>query len=288
MAASPHPVWRTARRKFELGPRPLVMGILNVTPDSFHDGGQHATPEAALAQAERLIAEGADLLDIGGESTRPGAAPVSAGEELRRVLPVVEALRERHPDVALSVDTAKAEVAAATLEAGAEIINDVSAGEWDRQLWAEVAINHAGYILTHCQGTPATMQENPAYGDVVTEVTDYLAARLDEAEAAGIDRFRILLDPGIGFGKTFEHNLALLGNLERLGAAGRPLALGVSHKSFLRRLLGEAPEATLLGSLVTQTLCYTKGVRLWRVHDVAPAVQAAKLIEAVAAAPLAP
>jgi len=284
MAATKPPIWQTAKRKLPLGPRPLVMGILNVTPDSFHDGGRFADPEAALAQAERLIAEGADLLDIGGESTRPGAEPVSAREEIARVLPVVQALQKSHPDFPLSVDTTKAEVAAAVLDAGVEVINDVSAGDWDRQLWAEVAICHAGYILMHCQGRPADMQADPQYGDVVEEVATFLAEHLDEAEAAGIDRHRILLDPGIGFGKTFEHNLALLNRLEAITDAGRPLCLGVSHKSFLRRLLGEEREATLLGSLTTQTLCYTKGARLWRVHDVAPALQAARVIEALSTA----
>lgn len=282
MSSAPaSPYWHTARHKLPLGARPLVMGIVNLTPDSFHDGGRHATPEAALAHATRLLADGADLLDLGGESTRPGAQPVGAEEEIRRVLPALQLIREQHPDVPVSIDTTKAEVAAATLDAGADIINDISAGEWDRQLWAEVAINHAGYVLMHCQGRPETMQENPTYDDVVTEVADYLAARLDEAEAAGIDRHRIVLDPGIGFGKTLEHNLALLAGLEKIASDGRPLLLGVSRKSFFHKVLGEEESAALLGSLLTQTLCYTKGARIWRVHDVAAAAQAARLIEAI-------
>ncbi len=275
------PVWHTAKHQLPLGPRPLIMGIVNLTPDSFHDGGKYATPEAALAHANQLVAEGADILDLGGESTRPGSEPVNAEEEIRRVLPALEAIRQAHPDFPISVDTTKSEVAAAVLEAGADIINDISAGEWDQQLWAEVAIYHAGYVLMHCQGKPATMQNNPVYSDVVTDVASYLAARLDEAEAAGIDRHRIVLDPGIGFGKTLEHNLALLGGLPKIEEAGRPLLLGVSRKSFLRKLLGEEENATLLGSLLTQTLCYTKGARIWRVHDVAAAAQAARLIEAI-------
>ena len=273
--------WITRRRTIRISKRPLIMGIINVTPDSFFDGGRYDKPDAALQHAESLIQAGADILDIGGESTRPGSAPVSVNEEKQRVLPLMEALAKAFPETPISIDTTKNQVATEALKAGAEIVNDISGGEWDDALWPTVAESGAGYVLMHCQGRPATMQAAPQYTDVVSEVGSYLTQRLAEAQAAGIHRDHVVVDPGIGFGKTLEHNLQLLSRLESLGQIGRPILVGLSRKSFIRKILGDNEEATFLGSLVSQTLCYTKGARLWRVHDVAAARKAAQLIEAL-------
>lgn len=262
-------------------PRPVVvMGIVNVTPDSFADGGQFFSPDRALAHARELAAQGAEILDIGGESTRPGAAPVSEAEELRRVLPLIETLTRELP-VALSVDTMKPAVARAALAAGAAIVNDVAANRTDPEMWRLVAESGAGYVCMHMQGTPQTMQARPHYQDVVAEVRDFFAERLVRLAAAGVAAEQVVFDPGIGFGKTLEHNLALLGALPALTNCGRPLLLGASRKSFIGRLCGAEAADRLPGSLACAALAAVGGVHLLRVHDVAETVQAVRVAEAV-------
>lgn len=256
------------------------MGIVNVTPDSFYGGGRAATLEGALALARRLIADGADLLDVGGESTRPGARPIAASEERARVVPVVAALR-RETAVPISIDTTKAEVAAAALAAGADMVNDVSAGRFDPAMLPLVAERGAAVVLMHMQGTPATMQEAPAYDDVVAEVAEFLAARAAAARAAGVAAARIWIDPGIGFGKRPEHNLALLAHLERLTAQGYPVLVGASRKAFLGTLTGDAVEGRLAASLAAAVLAVSHGARVVRVHDVAATRRALAVADAV-------
>lgn len=249
-------------------PRPAVWGILNVTPDSFSDGGLWLEPARAVEQALRLVQEGADVLDVGGESTRPGAQEVPVPDEVRRTAPVIAALRAARVGVPISIDTRKAAVAQAALDAGATIVNDVSAGLHDPAMLATAARAGAGLVLMHMQGQPATMQRAPAYGDVLAEVAAFLAARRDAALACGVARERIWVDPGIGFGKTLEHNLALLQGLERLSAVG-PVLLGASRKSFLGALTGRPAPERLLGSLACAARAAAAGVAAVRVHDVA-------------------
>ncbi|MBU1909107.1 MAG: dihydropteroate synthase [Verrucomicrobia bacterium] len=260
-------LWAARERRFELGRRTLLMGVLNVTPDSFSDGGRFLDPKRAAEQARRMIAEGADLLDIGGESTRPGAAPVPADEELHRVLPVIEAIRAGS-DIPLSVDTRKAAVASRALEAGADIINDVSALTADPGMPEVAARYRAGVILMHMQGAPPTMQASPQYEQVVQEVRDYLAARLEALAACGLARESMAVDPGIGFGKTLEHNVQLLARLETLTALGRPLILGVSRKSFLGRITGREVGDRLAGSLAAAAWAIARGAHVIRAHDI--------------------
>ncbi|MCC7139939.1 MAG: dihydropteroate synthase [Planctomycetes bacterium] len=262
--------------------RPLVVGIVNVTPDSFSDGGQHATPQAAVAHALALVEEGADALDVGGESTRPGATPVPADEEAARVVPVVAALRERGVALPVFVDTRKAAVAAAALAAGATMVNDVSAGLDDPAMLATAARAGAGVVLMHKQGDPATMQRAPRYGDVVEEVLAHLVARADAAQAAGVPPERIWVDPGIGFGKTFAHNEALLRALERFVATGRPVLLGASRKAFLGAITGRPVLERLAGSLACAARAAQAGVRAVRVHDVAATVDLLAVLDRVA------
>ncbi len=244
------------------------MGVLNVTPDSFSDGGEWFDFEAAVDHGRALIAEGADLLDIGGESTRPGADPVSLEDELARVVPVVEALAGAGAQ--LSVDTAKAEVARAALDAGAGLVNDVTALRGDPAMAALVAGRGCDCCLMHMLGEPRTMQDDPRYDDVVAEVAAFLAERAEAAIAAGIARERILVDPGIGFGKTLEHNLALLGGLDAIAALGFPVVLGTSRKSFLGRITGRAdPHERAVATAATSVLGLERGASVFRVHDVA-------------------
>jgi dihydropteroate synthase len=262
------------------------MGILNVTPDSFFDGGRYLQREAAIAHGERLLAEGADLLDVGGESTRPGAEPVPAAVELERVLPVIEGLLARNPSARISVDTCKAAVAAAALDAGAQLINDVTAFRGDPQMAGLVAERGVECCLMHMQGEPRTMQQDPRYGDVVDDVKAFLAERLEFAVREGVGEQRVMLDPGIGFGKTVEHNLTLLRRLDELLELGRPIVIGTSRKTFLGRIAarGEAlePGARLPGTLASNVLALERGASVFRVHDVAPVREAL----AVAAATL--
>ena len=268
-------------RQFEYHfPRPVfVMGIVNVTPDSFSDGGIYLSPAKAVAHALELVAQGAEILDIGGESTRPGAKPVDEGEELRRVLPVIKRL-SAEVNIPLSIDTTKTAVARAALEAGASIVNDVAANRDDHAMWKMVAEFRAGYICIHAQGSPRTMQNNPAYQNVVLEVGAFFRERLERMNAAGISPEQVVFDPGIGFGKTLEHNLQLLANLRRFTKLRRPLLLGVSRKSFIGKLLGANLNERLPASLACATLAVTEGVKIIRAHDVAETVQAVRLAEA--------
>ena len=273
----------TARQiKFQF-PRPvLLMGIVNVTPDSFSDGGKFSSPAAAVAHARELVAQGAEILDIGGESTRPGAAPVSEAEELRRVIPVIEELAAT-TKVALSIDTMKPAVARAALAAGASIVNDVGANRLDNAMGKIVAEFRAGYIAMHAQGSPQTMQNNPVYADVVREVGEFFAAQLEKLAAAGVAAEQVILDPGIGFGKTLEHNLQLLAALRRFGNFRRPVLLGVSRKSFMEKFSGAGLNQRLPASLACATLAVASGVQLIRTHDVVETVQAVRLAEAILA-----
>jgi dihydropteroate synthase len=262
--------------------RGSVMGVVNVTPDSFSDGGRFLDPDAAIAHGIELAAQGAAVLDVGGESTRPGAAPVDPVEEARRVLPVVAGLVGA-VDVPVSIDTTKAEVAAAALAAGARIVNDVSAGRFDPRMLEVVAEHGAGYVAMHMQGEPRTMQARPRYDDVLREVGAFLVERLDAARAAGIAEAALMADPGIGFGKSLEHNLTLLAHLEDLRArVALPLLVGPSRKAFLGRIVGEeradARDGATLASVVW---CLEHGATMVRVHDVKGAVQAASVLTAI-------
>jgi dihydropteroate synthase len=265
------------------------MGILNVTPDSFSDGGRYLRPHAAIEHGARLLAEGADIVDVGGESTRPGAEPVSAAQELARVRPVVEALAA-DAGTLISIDTSKASVAAAALDAGASVVNDVSAFRADPEMAALVADRDAECILMHMRGEPRTMQEDPRYADVVDDVKAFLHERLAFALREGVREERVLLDPGIGFGKTLEHNLELLRRLSELAELGRPIVIGTSRKSFLGRIaegargLEQPPgtDARVPGTLASNVLAFERGASVFRVHDVAPVREAL----AVAAATL--
>ncbi|HEX4110086.1 MAG TPA: dihydropteroate synthase [Solirubrobacteraceae bacterium] len=254
------------------------MGVLNVTPDSFSDGGRFLDPDAAIAHGCELADEGAAIIDVGGESTRPGAAPVAPAEQRRRVGPVIEALARERPGVTLSIDTASAEVAEAALAAGARMVNDVTALRGDARMAAVVADSQVEVCLMHMQGDPRTMQHAPAYRDVVVQVRDFLAERIEYAAAHGIPTERVVLDPGIGFGKTVEHNLALLAHLDALAPLGAPLLVGTSRKSFLGRLIADARgstepvpmQARLPGTIATCVLALAHGASVFRVHDVGP------------------
>ena len=275
--------WQLAGgRTLDLRARGAIMGIVNVTPDSFSDGGAFFDPDRAAAHAVAMLDEGAAIVDVGGESTRPGADPVSAEDELARVLPVVEAILAQRPRGVISIDTSKAVVARAALERGAAIINDVTALRGDPGMAAAVAEYGAGVILMHMQGEPRTMQANPTYSDVVAALRAFFAERLAAAQAAGISADRVAFDPGIGFGKTVAHNLTLLRNLEALSAAGRPLVLGVSRKSFLAKIAGAEDLPERLWSTVALTvLGRERGAGVLRVHDVRPNLLALRTVEAL-------
>ncbi len=263
-------LWQLRERVLTLGPRCLVMGIVNVTPDSFSDGGQFLRTDAAVAHALDCVRQGADLLDIGGESTRPGSAPITLSEELARVVPVVTALAKA-TDVPISTDTSKAEVARACLLAGAHIINDVTGLTGDLRMVDVVRELGAGVVVMHMQGTPATMQAAPHYGDVVNDLFHYFTDRLQSLGESGIARDAIAIDPGIGFGKTREHNIALLARLAKFNELGLPLCLGVSRKGFLGKLLDRPIEERLAGSLAAAAFGLAQGaVQILRVHDVGP------------------
>jgi len=273
-------VWQLRTRVLQLPHHPLLMGIVNVTPDSFSDGGQFLDPQAAVVHAQNLVEEGADLLDIGGESTRPGAEGVSEQQELDRVLPVVEAVC-KFANVPVSIDTSKAAVARAAVAAGAEIVNDVTALRGDLQMLNVIQKTGAAICVMHMQGTPQTMQANPHYVDVVEEIFAFLHGARDRLIAADIDPARICVDPGIGFGKTPQHNLALLANCWRLHELGCPVLVGHSRKSFLSYLTGsEATNRTAAGLGVSCALA-AQGVQILRVHDVAVVRQALTLFNAI-------
>ena len=279
-------IWKLRERELALGSRAVVMGILNITPDSFSDGGEYLDRNRAIAHGEELVNAGADIIDVGGESTRPGSEPVSLDEEMRRVLPVVQALRIRFPAMILSVDTSKAEVARATLAAGADAINDVTALRGDPKMAEVVRDFSAGVVLMHMQGVPKTMQEAPQYKDVVQEVSAFLKQRFEFAVTMGIDPACVVLDPGFGFGKRLQDNVQLLRHLRRLTMLGRPIVAGVSRKSGLARLAGNpklAPSDRLWPTVALTAWLREQGASIFRVHDVAPNRQAVRMLEAILA-----
>jgi dihydropteroate synthase len=275
-------ILRIGQFEFAFPRSALVMGIVNVTPDSFFDGGRFLEAPAAVAHALELIEQGAEIIDIGGESTRPGALPVSEAEELRRVMPVIEQLAGRIK-VPFSIDTVKPGVARAALAAGASLVNDVAAHREDPALWEVVAEARAGYVCVHMQGTPQTMQVNPAYTDVVHEVGEFFSERIRRLNDCGVRQEQIILDPGIGFGKTVEHNLQLLAAARNLAELERPLLIGVSRKSFIGKLLGVELPARLPAALASTCLAVAAGVQMVRTHDVAETVQAIRMTEAILA-----
>lgn len=263
-----------------LADRVHIMGILNVTPDSFSDGGRYLNPDDAIARALGMVEQGADVLDLGAESSRPGAVPIDEEEERRRLLPIVEAVCRR-VSIPVSIDTTKASIAERALDAGAAIINDISALRFDARMGAVVAKSGAGVILMHMQGTPQTMQHAAQYADVVAEVRRFLKARVEAAREMGIGPKRILLDPGIGFGKNCRHNLALLNQLETVSMLGRPLVVGVSRKAFLGKVLDRPVDKRLMGTAGAVAVAIMKGVRMVRVHDVEPIRDVVRIIEAI-------
>lgn len=255
---------------------PMVMGILNATPDSFH-ASSRVDVDAALVLAERMLKEGAAILDVGGMSSRPGAKTGAAEEELRRVVPVIEAIHRRFPEALISIDTWRAGVAEAAVEAGASLVNDIGAGLLDPAMLPTVARLHVPYVLMHMQGSPETMQRAPTYTDVAAEVTYFLSERLNAARAAGIAD--VILDPGFGFGKTTAHNFTLLRELERITALGAPVLVGLSRKRMINEVLGSTPVQALNGTTVVNTLALLNGASILRVHDVKEAVEASRLVE---------
>ena len=275
------PVWRVGERAFDCSERTLVMGILNVTPDSFSEGGRFLDRASAVAHATRMVDDGADMLDVGGESTRPGSTPVSMDEELERVHPVIQRLAELHPAVPISIDTRKAGVAAEALDAGATIVNDVSGGA-DPAMFDVVRDREAAVVLMHMRGDPATMQEAPHYDDVVGEVHEYLRQRIEAAELAGIDPERIAIDPGIGFGKDLDHNLELMHGVDTLLDLGRPVMVGPSRKRFIGTILDLPEEERVEGTVGAVVWMVARGAHLGRVHDVKEVVRAVRVADAIA------
>ncbi len=282
MNVRPRPLFRLKLRSQEwsLGHRTLLMGIVNVTPDSFSDGGKWATREAAVTHAMALAQAGADILDIGGESTRPFSDPVPLEEELRRVLPVIEEIRSR-TDIPISIDTTKAEVAYRALQAGADILNDVSALRFDPEMGAVAAQAGVPVILMHMLGTPKTMQESPRYTALFSEIIRFLEERIEAAVAAGVDRHQILVDPGIGFGKTVTHNVRLIRDLDALAVLERPIVLGASRKRFIGTILDASPDNREIGTAVVNAFGVAAGAHILRVHDVHVHRQAALMADAL-------
>jgi dihydropteroate synthase len=278
------PTWKIGGEIFDLSTRGWIMGVLNVTPDSFSDGGRFFQAPQALSQARKMIAAGATIIDIGGESTRPGADPVDVGEEKRRVLPVIKELAN---EALISIDTSKGEVAAAALEAGAKIVNDVTGGRDDEAMWPLLAERGAGFIIMHMQGTPRTMQRAPSYHDVVAEVADFFRQQYARALQFGVDPMTLAFDPGIGFGKTLAHNLSLLKNLPRLRIHDRPLVIGVSRKSFLGKISGHngSIHDRLVPTVAFTSLLRMNGADVLRVHDVEENVEALRVADALRSAP---
>jgi dihydropteroate synthase len=273
--------WKISGRVFDLSRHGLIMGVLNVTPDSFSDGGKFFTVEKAVDHGLKMAAEGAQIIDAGGESTQPGGEFVAVEEELRRVIPVVERLRAKI-DIVISIDTSKAQVARAAIDAGASIVNDVTGGQGDKEMMPLVAESKAAFIIMHMQGNPRTMQIEPHYIDVVSEVADFFRQQYARALECGIDPMAIAFDPGIGFGKTLEHNLELLAQLERIRVHERPLVVGVSRKSFLAKLIGSSEMNERRAPAVALTsLLRTRGADVFRVHDVKENVNALLVTEAI-------
>jgi dihydropteroate synthase len=274
-------IWQVGKRVFDVSRRGLIMGVLNVTPDSFSDGGEFLITDKAIERGLQIAAEGAHIIDVGGESTHPGSQPVTADEELQRVIPVLEELH-RKVDVPMSIDTSKAEVARAAIKAGASIVNDVTGGRGDEQMLPLVAETKSAFIIMHMQGTPRTMQIQPRYTDVVAEISEFFRQQYARAIGLNIDPMAIAFDPGIGFGKTLEHNLELLAHLERLRAHDRALVVGVSRKSFLGKLIG-SPEMSdrRIPGLALTSLLRARGADVLRVHDVKENVYALQVSEAI-------
>jgi len=275
--------WHAGGRVLDCSERTLVMGVLNVTPDSFSDGGRYLDPDAALAHGMRLVSDGADIVDVGGESTRPGSDPVGAEEEIRRVIPVIERLAAAHPGLAISVDTRSPEVAAAALAAGACIVNDVSGGRAEG-MFDVVREAGAGVVLMHMRGEPKTMQEAPHYDDVVADVKGFLRERIESAGFAGIDPEALCVDPGIGFGKNLEHNLLVMKHLEALSDLGRPILIGPSRKRFIGAILDLPEDERVEGTAGAVAWCVAHGAHLVRVHDVKQIVRVVRIVDAIARA----
>ena len=274
------PVWSVGERAFDCSERTLVMGILNVTPDSFSEDGRFFDPEEAVRHAAQMVSDGADVVDVGGESTRPGSDPVPADEELGRVLPVIERIAQQNPDIPISIDTRKAEVADRALAAGASIVNDVSAGG-DPKMFDVVREHDAAIVLMHMKGEPKTMQEAPEYEDVVGEVHEFLRERVEASEFAGIDADRITIDPGIGFGKSLEHNLELMRRIDAFLDLGRPVLVGPSRKRFIGTLLDVPEGERVEGTIGAVAWLASRGAHVVRVHDVREVVRAVRVIDAI-------
>src|SRR6476469_9990736 len=274
-------IWKVGKRVFDVSRHGLIMGVLNVTPDSFSDGGEFFAADKSTERASQMAAEGAHIIDVGGETTHPGSEPVTVDDALHRVLPVIENIR-RELDVPISIDTSKAEVARAAIQAGASIVNDVTGGRGDDQMLPLVGETKTAFIIMHMQGTPRTMQVQPRYTDVVAEISEFFRQQYALALGLNIDPMVIAFDPGIGFGKTVEHNLELLAHLDRLRAHDRPLAVGVSRKSFLGKLIG-SPEISdrLVPGLALSALLRARGADVLRVHDVKENVYALRVTEAI-------
>ncbi len=260
-----------------------IMGILNVTPDSFYDGGKFFESELALEKAKNLIKEGADILDIGGESARPGSQRISVEEEKKRVLPVIETIRRENKEIIISIDTYKSEVAKEAVRSGADIINDISGGMFDPDILTVAAENEAYYVIMHINGTPDTMQNNPCYSEkgVVNDIIEYFYKRIKVAESYGIKREKIIIDPGIGFGKTLEHNIEILSNLDKFKQFKLPLLIGTSRKSMIGKILNKPVEERLYGTLATVALSILKGANIVRVHDVAETKDVVQVIDTI-------
>jgi len=274
-------LWKLRGREIDLSQRGMIMGVLNATPDSFSDGGEFFSAEKAIEHGLRMADDGAEIVDVGGESTRPGAEPVAVKEERRRVLPIIERLHDS-TSAFISIDTSKADVARAAIDAGACIINDVTGGRGDPEMLPLVAARGSGFIIMHMQGTPRTMQAAPKYGNVVAEASDFFRQQYERALNCGIDPMAIAFDPGIGFGKTLEHNLALLGNLEQLRVHDRPLVVGVSRKAFLGKIVRSAEMADRAAPTIALTsVLRGRGADVFRVHDVRPNVAALRAAEAI-------
>jgi dihydropteroate synthase len=276
-------IWKIAGRCIDVSHRGMIMGVLNVTPDSFSDGGKFFSAGQAVVRGVQIAAEGAQIVDVGGESTRPGAEPVSLEEELRRVIPVIEQLRDKI-GILISIDTSKSEVAKAALEAGASIVNDVTGGRGDEEMMPLIANRKAAFIIMHMQGEPRTMQIAPRYVDVVSEVANFFRQQYVHALECGVDPMAIAFDPGIGFGKTLQHNLQLLANLDRLRVEDRPIVLGVSRKYFVGKLIGDSDMgARLAPSVALTSLLRSRGAEVFRVHDVKQNIDALRVAEAILA-----
>ncbi|NJD90653.1 MAG: dihydropteroate synthase [Geobacter sp.] len=273
-------IWRFGRREFNLSDNPCVMGILNLTPDSFSDGSRYDSVDAAVDAALQMAADGADIIDIGGESTRPGAPQVSAAEELDRVMPVIERLTGRVA-VPLSIDTWKANVASAALAAGVEIVNDISAMGFDPLMKDVLAGSDAGVVLMHTRGRPGDMQDNTSYGDIVSEVSDSLQASIEAAVLAGISKERVVVDPGIGFGKSIEGNLEIIHRLGEFARLGRPLLIGTSRKSFIGKVLGRGVYERLFGTTASVAVAMMNGASLFRVHDIRAVRDTVDMVRAI-------